>query len=141
MVKHKGNVVKGKFLKSEDIRRRLRRELRDHHRHQDDLILGSCAAEPDTDPDDRPTRATPNGRQPILARYVKARMPLRAKYKGKWLKASVRKNGLINFGRKIFTSPSRAGQAATKRVSCNGWKFWTYEQSPGGWVLLENLRK
>ena len=56
-------------------------------------------------------------------------------------KASVRKNGLINFGGKIFTSPSLVGQAACNRVSCNGWKFWTYEQSPGDWVVLENLRK
>ena len=57
------------------------------------------------------------------------------------VKASVRKNGFISFGGKIFTSPSLAGQAATKSVSCNGWQFWTYEQSPGDWVLLETLRK
>jgi hypothetical protein len=68
-------------------------------------------------------------------------MLLRAKYKAKWLKASVRKNGLISFGGKIFTSPSLAGQAARKGMRCNGWKFWSYEQSPGDWVLLETLRK
>jgi len=63
VTQHLENISRG----FEDIRRRLRRELRDHHRRQDDLILGSCTAEPDPDPDDRPTRATPNGRQPIRA--------------------------------------------------------------------------
>ena len=53
----------------------------------------------------------------------------------------MRRNGFINFRGKLYTSPSLAGKAAVKRVSCNGWKFWTYERSPGDWVLLETLRK
>jgi hypothetical protein len=67
-------------------------------------------------------------------------MVIRGKYKGKWLKARVRRNGVICFGGKLYTSPSLAGQAARKGMRCNGWKFWTYEQSPGDWVALENLR-
>jgi hypothetical protein len=68
-------------------------------------------------------------------------MIIRARYKGRWVKARVRKNGLINFRGKLYTSPSLAGQDAVKGVSCNGWKFWTYERSPGDWVLLETLRR
>jgi type I site-specific restriction endonuclease len=32
------------------------------------------------------------------------------------------------------------GQAA-RPGACNGWDFWKYEQAPGDWVELDNLRK
>jgi len=141
VVKPKGNAVAGKFIKSENLVRRFRRELRLYHRHEEDsLIFGPEAASPD-DPPEPETRQSRAGRKPVLAPYVTKRMIIRAKYKGKWVKARVRKNGLINFRGKLYTSPSLAGQAAVKRVSCNGWKFWMYERSPGDWVLLETLRK
>jgi hypothetical protein len=73
-------------------------------------------------------------------KHIKGRV-ISAKYKGRLLKARLRKNGVIFFDGKTYTSPSLAGQAACNRVSCNGWKFWKYERSPGDWVLLENLRK
>jgi len=41
------------------------------------------------------------GEKPILAPYVIKRMIIRAKYKGRWVKTRVRKNGFINFRWKL----------------------------------------
>ncbi|MBI5529315.1 MAG: GIY-YIG nuclease family protein [Deltaproteobacteria bacterium] len=141
VVQPKGNAVTGKFMKAENLVRRFRRELHEYHRREEDSLIFGPEVEEDADAGAPRTRLAKNGRTPVLAPYVSKRMVIRGKYKGKWLKARVRRNGLIYFGGKLYTSPSLAGQAACKRVSCNGWKFWTYERSPGDWVLLENLRK
>ena len=71
---------------------------------------------------------------------------LQAKYKGKKLTATV-KNGVITFKGKSHKSPSMAGAAAlesagrTGKVTCNGWTFWSYEQKPDEWVMLDIMRK
>lgn len=80
-----------------------------------------------------------SGRKPLVTQHtiepdaliLWALMPKGNTVEDKGLKARPRKNSLINFGGKIFTSPSLAGQVACKRVSCNGWKFWTLEAVAG----------
>lgn len=91
-------------------------------------------------PQARSERVRLNGRAPALAKYVKGPMTLRARYKGRLLKARVRPDGRIRFEKVVYSSPSLAGKAACKRVSCNGWTFWQYERAPGDWVLLDKLR-
>ena len=80
-------------------------------------------------------------KQPILARYIPGPIKLRAKFKGKVIKASIRKDGLIRYGGKVYTSPSLAAAKACKRRTCNGWSFWRYERAPEDWVSLNELRK
>jgi hypothetical protein len=82
-----------------------------------------------------------DGRKPILADYISAAMTIRARHKGKVIKAVVRKTGHITFDGKQFTSPSLAGAHAVKRPTCNGWTFWQFERAPGDWVPLDTLRK
>lgn len=137
IVKPPGNKQKGKFAKSEDLRRRFKRDLSADMRSIINDILG------------KPTPVLPRqlattkdaGRKPVLAEYITGPMKLRARHKGKTIRAFVRKSGRIRFGGKTFTSPSLAAQAAVHRVSCNGWGFWQYERAPGDWVSLDNLRK
>ena len=137
IVKPPGNKQKGKFAKSEDLRRRFKRDLSADMRSIINDILG------------KPTPVLPrqtvttkdDGRKPVLADYITGSMKLRAHHKGKTLRAFVRKSGKIRFGGKTYTSPSLAGQAAVKRPTCNGWIFWQYERAPGDWVTLDNLRK
>ena len=81
------------------------------------------------------------GRTPVLAEYVAKGFTIRRKYKGKMVKARVRKNGSISYKGKVYTSPSVAAAAACKRRTCNGWTFWLYERAPGDWVKLKELRK
>jgi hypothetical protein len=83
----------------------------------------------------------PDGRKPILAKYVNKPTKLRARFKGKTVTARVRQNGIITSGGKQFTSPSLAAAFACGRRTCNGWAFWQYERAPGDWVPLANLRK
>lgn len=130
-----GNKQKGKFAKSEDLRLRFRRDMRQSL----DAEFNGMFEEP------RPIRRKPkapkvDGRTPVLAKLVTAAFPIRAIYKGKIVRATVRRDGTIRFAGKIYNSPSLAAAAACKRVSCNGWDFWTYQRAPGDWVPLDALR-
>ncbi|MGA2269748.1 MAG: hypothetical protein ABSH44_14870 [Bryobacteraceae bacterium] len=80
-------------------------------------------------------------RQPVLAQHVIGPLKLRARFKGKLLRARVRRDGRIRFAGTLYDSPSLAGAAACQRKTCNGWKFWEYERAAGDWVLLDELRR
>ena len=53
----------------------------------------------------------------------------------------MRKDGTINFGGKIFNSPSIAGARAIGRQALNGWKAWKFKNNDGEWVYLDELRR
>ena len=134
-VKPAGNKQTGKFAKSDDLRRRFRRDMK---QSLDAEITGMFE-------DPRPARRKPAAPKPVgcaptLAKYVSEAFPIRARFKGKILKATVRRNGTIRFGGKLYNSPSLAAAAACQRVSCNGWSFWNYQRAPGDWVPLDALR-
>jgi len=137
IVKPPGNKQKGKFAKSEDLYRRFKRDwYAEMHIRFSDLSGKQARLEP------RKQKVTKtDGRKPVLSQYSNVPTTLRARYKGKTLFAYVRKTGLIFFAKRHFTSPSVAGQHATKRPTCNGWTFWQYQRAPGDWVALDNLRK
>lgn len=135
-----GNKQQGKFAKSEDLRRRFRRDWYTEMR----LKLGDLLGRPAriTPLESPPT--IPDGRRPVLAGYMASageKLTLRGRHKGQTLWAYVRKSGLIYFKGKHFTSPSLAGAAAVGRRTCNGWTFWQYQRAPGDWVELDALRK
>lgn len=135
VVKPKGNKQKGKFLKSEDIRRRFARDIRSRQHNELLSLLGR----------DKVTKLEEEGgavgRQSVLANYINGPIKLQARYKGRIIKAHVKRNGTIRFKGKAYRSPSHAGAAACKRRSCNGWAFWKYERAPGDWVPLNEMRK
>jgi len=133
--KPEGNKQKGKFLKSEDIRRRFARDIRSKLRKE----LGSLMGKEKISEAEEEELA--EGRQAVLANYFEGTKKLQAHYKGKIIKAYVRHNGLIRFKGKDYWSPSLAGAAACQRRACNGWRFWQYERAPGDWVKLNELRK
>ncbi|MBI5482176.1 MAG: DUF4357 domain-containing protein [Deltaproteobacteria bacterium] len=137
-----GNKVKGQFVKSENLKNKVKRDLRRLQREEAALLFGGRPKQED-DEAPRPRgskRAAGKGRRAALARYIQAPMPIRVRYKGKTHRARVRRDGTILHKGKTFTSPSLAG-AKVVGHSCNGWKFWKYQRSPGDWVLLENLRR
>ena len=137
VVKPKGNKQKGKFAKSDDLRRRFRRHIkRCVLAELDDLFDDGCQPRKQREP-----AAPQDGRKPILAEYISSPMILKTRYKRQTIIARVRRNGSILMGGKVYTSPSVAGARACKRRSCNGWTFWKYERAPGDWVLLDTLRR
>lgn len=137
VVKPPGNKQKGKFAKSEDMRRRFGREVRMRMHADLSDLLGKTVPVRRKEPVRKPIE----GRKPILADYVTGPLTLRARHKGRTLRAFVRKSGMIFFDGKHFTSPSLAGARAVKLRTCNGWTFWQYERAQGDWVSLNELRK
>ncbi len=136
IVKTKGNKQKGKFPKSEDLRRRFTHGIKQSLQSEIDELLGTASAPPVR----RKSAPKSTGRQPVLAEYVTGKLTLRARHKGKTHRAFVRKTGLIWFGKKHHTSPSFAAAHITKTPT-NGWRFWQYQRAPGDWVPLDKLRK
>ena len=137
IVKTKGNKQKGKFAKSEDLRRSFARDAKRSWQLEMQDLFGLSAPR---HPAPKPAYVTP-GRTPILAAYIDRPMKLRARCKGQMLHATVRRDGTVRYDGKLYTSPSLAGAAARKYRTCNGWTFWQYERAPGDWVPLDQLRK
>jgi hypothetical protein len=135
-VRPSGNKQKGKFARSEDLRRKFRGAIKRSVMAEVDGLFSEWK------PAQRRREEIPNGtgRKAILAKYVTRPIRLRARFKGRVVKARARRDGTIRFDGKLYTSPSVAAAVACKRKSCNGWGFWQYERAPGDWVLLDTLR-
>lgn len=87
------------------------------------------------------TRARGRKREPVpLQPYVARRFGIRRRYKGQLYKATVRKTGKISFRNRVYTTPSAAAVAVTKRPT-NGWSFWRYKSNEGEWVKLNRLKR
>lgn len=136
IVRPTGNRQGGKFAKAQNLRREFTRRVKqDAAVHLSDLLGVESRRQPVV------VRSRPASKA-VLATYVSRPMRLRARYKGKVLKARVLSNGVISFAGKRFQSPSMAACAALPhRRAINGWHFWTYERAPGDWVRLRELRR
>ena len=136
MVKPKGNKQLGRFVKSENLKSRLSRDLRRRQQEEHDHLLGKKRR--------KSTRSRPKRQRRdasgALGPYITTGFPIRAKYKGKIVRARVLKNGWVRYGEHDYKTPSGAGRAVLKRT-ISGWNFWKYQRSPGEWVSLQHLRK
>lgn len=133
IVRPSGNRQMGRFARAQNLRREFSRMVREDARDRLDKLLGR--ERPKGPP--RPRRSGP---VPVLAPYITKRMKLRATYKGKALRARVRRNGIVVFNGKQYMSPSLAAAAASRR-GMGGWWFWKFERAPGDWVRLRELRR
>lgn len=133
----KGNKLSGNFINSENLKPRFKKDIT---RYQHEELAGLLGLSVKVNTARAAVQAS-DGRAPILSKYLNRPRLLKARYKRKTITARVLRDGSIRLDGKTFTSPSVAGAAACKRRSCNGWVFWTYERSPGEWVLLDELRK
>jgi hypothetical protein len=132
----KGNKQSGNFISAQNLKPMLKKAVT--KAQQKELIkLGLKKSVVMT----KPKVTVQKGRKAVLAQYnVKKPYKIHLKYKNKTYKATVRKDGTILYGGKVFNSPSMASRAIKKRSS-NGWLSWKYERVPGDWVLLDTLRK
>ena len=150
IIDRKGNKQKGKFGYADDLRRRFRNDLKRERDDEIDEILGSRLIIGGKDAVKKDKAGKKGERKPALAPYVNKRFHIRFEYKGKLYVAHVRRGGIIVFAShgaeakrlqgKVYTSPSLAAQAVTKRPM-NGWVHWKYERAPGDWAFIDNLRK
>jgi hypothetical protein len=127
--KPSGNRTQGGFLKSENLRDALRREIRKKQRSElDDLIEGRAQRTLKKDPDTRARRAR-EGRKPALQPYLAKILRLKTRqiqmtYKGQLHKARILRDGRIRYKGRTYASPSLAGKAVKRGLSCNGWYWW-----------------
>jgi hypothetical protein len=136
-----GNRQIGKFSRAQDLRRAFARRVLENAKSVIDDLLGRRLIPAGMKSRANKKKAT-KGRVPILSKWTDRGFRLRARFKGKTLRARVRSNGTIRFGGKKFNSPSLAARAAIgRRRAINGWNFWTYERAPGDWVQLDELRR
>lgn len=135
--KPEGNHQSGRFANSENLRRRFRKDIKELQGQELELLIGGKGGARTK------VRVLVNERANgvELAKYIDGRagIQLRAVYKGKTLKARVRRDGKIRFNRQLYKSPSAAGVAAVGHA-CNGWQFWKFQRAPGDWVRLRKLR-
>jgi hypothetical protein len=81
-------------------------------------------------------------RQHFIDRFLgllPKRLPLRGWYKGKEYRASLRKDGQIQYDGQLFDSPTGAAKKVVGRV-VNGWTFWHYKSAPREWAPLAGLK-
>lgn len=121
MVLPPGNTQIGRFSGAEDLFRRFRRAISDKQRIERERILGRT----------KPVQSD-------VPKIAKSR-PIRAPYKGKTYRATLRADFSVRMGGKKFESPSGAAAAITERPT-NGWWFWHFERSPGDWVRIKEMR-
>jgi hypothetical protein len=76
----------------------------------------------------------------VLAGLVDRRLPLRAQWKDRRLRATLRRDGYISFRGRKYESPSAAARKAIGHA-INGWHFWQYRASARKWVPLGDLRR
>jgi len=132
----RGNKVRGKLAKSEDLRRRFRRDIARLHRTE----LAELFTLPRGEAVEAPGRLDADKGKARLAPYVTKPFPIRWRYKGKVHKAHVRRDGMIRLKGKLYRSPSGAAHSIYRRA-IDGWHAWKYERAPGDWVALNELRR
>jgi hypothetical protein len=133
----KGNKQRGQFARSQDLRRRFRRQVSQYQKAELNRLFGLTTPK---EAEKIKSRIRSDGRIPTLARYVSKRLKIRFDYKGKRYTARVRSDGTINYHGEIYTSPSKAATAITKHAM-DGWLAWKYQRAPGDWVRLDELRR
>ncbi len=137
IVHPKGNRAGGRFVRSENLALRLKKDIRQRHREKEqELVPGTRRKTAKK----RRAKKEPSDKSVPLAQYVTKPIRMRVKYKGKTYRARIRRDGTIRYDGVVYKTPSGAGNAVRKRQT-NGWGFWQYERAPGDWVLLTKIRE
>lgn len=116
-----GNKQLGKFSGAESIQWKFDKAIEAKQRSEQSRIFGMEPEEAEV----------PH----LIPRSIR----IRAKRKGKLIKAKLRPDLTVRWNGKIYKTPSAAGRAVRKK-STNGWVFWSYQRSPGDWVPIDELR-
>ena len=129
-----GNRAGGQFTNSQNLMPVLDRAMREHDADRRARLLGGKVAR-------RRMRNKARRRSGTvtLAGVVDRRIALQAHYNDQKYHASLRTDGMISYGKKLYESPSGAARAATG-ASVNGWAFWKYRYK-GKWIPLSQIKK
>lgn len=135
IAKPSGNRVKGGFGGPANLYRRLNRAMSATDADRRATMLGGHAAR------QRRRAKTADARGTlVLVGLIERRLQLRARHKGKTYRATLRRDGYISYGGKLYDSPSAAAKRILKRPA-NGWHFWRYKEAARNWPRLSTLRR
>ncbi len=132
-----GNRASGRFVRSENLAKRLKKDIRQRHREKE-LELVPSSRRKRTKKKTPPSKAS--DKSIPLSKFVNEPKRIRGKYKGKNFRARIRRDGTIRYDGEIYITPSAAGKAVRGRPT-NGWAFWHYQRAPGDWVPLAKMRE
>ena len=137
ILRPKGNSQRGKFMRSEDLKKRFIRDIKIRQRDELHDLTGEKrrASKRKTASAKRQNRDA----ETALGPYVVKRFKIRATLKGEVFKATVRQNGWIYYDGHLYRTPSALAAEICGRPK-NGWQFWKYERAPGEWVAIGKLR-
>jgi hypothetical protein len=133
------NKICGRLRGSENLQRKMQRDLAEFHKNRRRVLFGYRQKTPKPAADE-PLVPPRTSRAPQLARYTTRSFRIRLKHMGVVHKAVVQRDGTILHRGVVYTSPSIAGARIIGRRSLNGWKAWKYENERGEWVTLDELR-
>ncbi|WP_150102944.1 GIY-YIG nuclease family protein [Sideroxydans lithotrophicus] len=135
IVNPKGNHVKGHLPGASNLGRAISKHMSETDANNRAKLLGGSAVT-------RRIKAKATSKGTLgLKGVVEHRYILRATYKDKQYRATLRKDGLICFNTKQYESPTAAAKMIIKGRAVNGWVFWKYQNDAGEWVPLSRLRK
>jgi hypothetical protein len=135
VINPRGNKVRGRLRGAQDMVRALKRKMDEHQRDETASLLGGRFVM-----HRRRSKARGTVGTLVLARLVERPVPLKAWYKDRVFRATLRRDGHIHFRRTLFDSPSGAAKAAAGR-GMRGWLFWHFRSPRGEWVRLVNLKR
>lgn len=128
-----GNAVGGNIPGASNKRKSIEKQMKDIDANKRAKLLGGTAVKK------RIKAKVKQQGTAGLKGVVERRHALRTEYKDKLFKATLRKDGQISFNGKMYSSPTAAAKAATRRSAINGRAFWKYRNEAGDWVALSHL--
>ncbi|TWT46051.1 GIY-YIG catalytic domain protein [Phycisphaerae bacterium RAS1] len=147
IVRPPGNTQIGHFAQSENLAKKLGRDLRRQWAQRYRELMGELEEEPSS----APRGQTPKNSRRIrvgqvrfdrnraaLAKYVRLPAALRGEFKGRIYEARARRDGRLRCCGSLHETLSGAALAICKRP-VNGWSFWTVKNSRGEYVRLTTL--
>jgi len=136
IAKPKENRQKGNFRTSENLKPRLKDEMRKYQSQEFDTIFGNETLKNNK----KVVHSIKKHEIPILRGFFKFRKTIKYTYKNKDYTAIVLNSGKIEYNGKEYNSPSSATVPIAGRTM-NGWTCWKYKNEKGEWQYLDSLRK
>ena len=129
-----GNSVRGGLAGARDLQRPLRKGIKEYQKDANATLFGEAAVR-------RRRRTKIKGQRGTLALsgLMDRRQSLRGWYNGREYRASLHRNGQIQFDGRLYDSPTGAAKAVVGRAT-GGWTFWHY-RSAREWVPLAQLKR
>jgi hypothetical protein len=133
----KGNVIKPKDKSSTSILAKLKTLIKQKQREKFESMFG------DNRQNRRHKQKTGkyHPHPETLKGLVKWRTRIYKTYKEKEYMAILTPGGKIQFGKRIYSSPTAAALAIVDRKTVNGWRFWDIRNPDGEWVKLSDYKK